>query len=272
MSTVDKLKDIALNLIDGAQACLPRRRPPLGLYRNSRLVAHRGAHNNYRGPAKENTILAFDKAVAAGAWGIEFDVRWSSDDIPLVHHDTNTRRVFGRDLELRQTSFVDIRRWLPEIPTLDEVVERYLGRSHLMVELKADRSTNMKLSNVQLDRLENALRPLRAGDDFHIMGIEPSLLLQCEFAPRATCLPIAEVNCAEISQIALKEGLGGMAGPYALIQSSHIKKHHEVGQKIGTGFISSRSVLYREINRGVDWLFSNHCIEMATFIQSAMLT
>jgi len=46
------------------------------------IVAHRGAATQ----VPENTIAAFERALELGADAIEFDVRLTSDRVPVVHH------------------------------------------------------------------------------------------------------------------------------------------------------------------------------------------
>ena len=47
------------------------------------VLAHRGASRAER----ENTLRAFERACALGADGVELDVRRTSDDVLVVHHD-----------------------------------------------------------------------------------------------------------------------------------------------------------------------------------------
>ncbi len=47
------------------------------------ILAHRGASHAER----ENTVDAFRRARAMGADGVELDVRWTADQILVVHHD-----------------------------------------------------------------------------------------------------------------------------------------------------------------------------------------
>ena len=47
------------------------------------MVAHRGASSTY----PENTLEAFEGAIAAGADAVELDVRLTADGIPVVMHD-----------------------------------------------------------------------------------------------------------------------------------------------------------------------------------------
>jgi glycerophosphoryl diester phosphodiesterase len=53
------------------------------------VFAHRGGS----GLAPENTITAFDTAVALGADGLELDVRLSRDGVVVVHHDASLDRT-----------------------------------------------------------------------------------------------------------------------------------------------------------------------------------
>src|SRR5215470_626637 len=63
-----------------------------------RVWAHRGdsAH------APENTMLAFDLARAAGADGVELDVRFDGDDNVVVYHDSELARLTGRPGRMEQ--------------------------------------------------------------------------------------------------------------------------------------------------------------------------
>ena len=56
-------------------------------------LAHRG---DWRG-APENSLAAFTAALAVPACdGLEFDVRASSDRVPVINHDATLARVHGR--------------------------------------------------------------------------------------------------------------------------------------------------------------------------------
>lgn len=53
------------------------------------VFAHRGGSKL----RPENTIAAFDHGLSLGADGLEFDVRLSSDGVPMVHHDETLDRT-----------------------------------------------------------------------------------------------------------------------------------------------------------------------------------
>jgi glycerophosphoryl diester phosphodiesterase len=71
----------------------PRPNPPPHLFNTCHIISHRGEHDNHS--RFENTLPAFDMAATAGVWGIELDVRWTRDQIPIVFHDPDTRRLYG---------------------------------------------------------------------------------------------------------------------------------------------------------------------------------
>ncbi len=69
-----------------------------------RVFAHRGLAVD----APENTLLAFARAVAAGATYIETDVHASSDGVAIIAHDPDLSRVAGRDLRVDQLTLAEL--------------------------------------------------------------------------------------------------------------------------------------------------------------------
>lgn len=97
------------------------------------VFAHRGASRQCR----ENTMEAFEAALAAGADGIELDIRRTRDGVLVVHHNArvarNTRRLANLDYDdnLRLAARRGYR-----IPTIEEVLHLCRGRVQLDIELK----------------------------------------------------------------------------------------------------------------------------------------
>ena len=55
------------------------------------------AHRGFSGKYPENTMLAFEKAVEAGAEGIELDVQLTKDgEIVIIHDETIDRTTDGK--------------------------------------------------------------------------------------------------------------------------------------------------------------------------------
>lgn len=70
------------------------------------MFAHRGLALE----APENTLLAFAKAIAAGAIYVETDTHASLDGVAVVAHDPDLKRVAGRDLRIEQLTFAELKR------------------------------------------------------------------------------------------------------------------------------------------------------------------
>jgi glycerophosphoryl diester phosphodiesterase len=96
-------------------------------------LAHRG---DWR-VAPENTVGAFRAALDRPACdGLEFDVRASSDGVPVVCHDETLARVQGRPERLDAVDAEVLGRF--GVPTLAQVLESVGRRPFLDVELKVD--------------------------------------------------------------------------------------------------------------------------------------
>lgn len=219
----------------------------------SRLIAHRGEHDNVT--VLENTLPAFEQAVAAGVWGIEMDVRWTRDAVPVVIHDADLMRVHGVAERVDRLTWQVLRQRVPAVPGLAEVAARFGGRMHLMLEIKPvtwpDPATRSRT-------LQEALSPLAPVEAFHLMALAPQTLLALSAFPPRSRIAIAYHWPAGFSRWVARHQWGGVCSHFAIVHNAMIRRHHALGQCIGTGFPASRNCLYREINRGVDWIFSNN--------------
>jgi glycerophosphoryl diester phosphodiesterase len=252
-------------LADIVYATIPQPRPQKSSLFNCKIVSHRGEHDNKK--VRENTIAAFDRILEQGVWGIEFDIHWTKDLQPVVIHDSDCRRIFGSTLEVSMVTLEELQNSIPEIPSLDQVVQRYGKKIHLMIELKQEKFPDPQC---QQTRLEAIFCSLEAGTDFHILALAPSLFELVGFLPDRALLAVAELNVREISEIALQQNYTGFSGQYLLISDSRIRKHAGRNQKTGTGFVRSRYCFYRELNRGVEWIFTNHALKLRKIQQELL--
>ncbi len=106
-------------------------------------IAHRGYHNE---TFPENSIGAFKRAMENG-FGMEFDVRLLKDDTLVIMHDDNLKRMVGKDVNLSNLTYLDIKDFTllgteEKIPLFKEVLELVGGRVPLMIEFKNDTLSN----------------------------------------------------------------------------------------------------------------------------------
>jgi glycerophosphoryl diester phosphodiesterase len=101
-----------------------------------KTIAHRGA-SAYE---PENTLRAFERAIALGAEMIELDVHLTRDGQLIVIHDPNISRTTDgvgnvADLALAEAQRFDAGQG-EHLPALKEVIDLVRGRARLYIEMK----------------------------------------------------------------------------------------------------------------------------------------
>ncbi len=125
-------------------ALMPRmvHRPDTGFFRK-KYFAHRGLYDN-AGDAPENSMEAFRRAVEAG-YGMELDVHVTKDNVPVIFHDFNLKRMCGVDGVIEDYTYEELQEFTlgsskERIPKLEELLHMVDGREPLIVEIKDERA------------------------------------------------------------------------------------------------------------------------------------
>ncbi|WP_026689217.1 glycerophosphodiester phosphodiesterase [Alteribacter aurantiacus] len=106
------------------------------------VIAHRG--NTFYTP--ENTMASFLSAATYPVDGIELDVQWTKDGVPVVFHDEKIDRTTNGSGWLRSFTYKELRQfdagsWFAErfrgekIPSLEEVLE-WMKENHLTLHME----------------------------------------------------------------------------------------------------------------------------------------
>jgi glycerophosphoryl diester phosphodiesterase len=251
------LQYTAMKAVDRMMAAIPQPVPDQVALRSCKIISHRGEHDNTS--VIENTLPAFDNARGNGVWGIECDIRWTADLVPVISHDACGKRLFGNPARVSELSFSDLRMQMPLIPSLAELVSEFGGNTHLMLEIKAEHYPQLQRQKAILQEQLSTLSP---GLDYHFLALDPELFARVDFVPRNFCFPVAQLNTSRLSAAAIETQCGGLTGHFLLLTNKLRKRHELAGQCIGTGFISSKNCLFRELNRSVEWIFSNDAVKI----------
>lgn len=109
-------------------------------------------HRGFKAKYPENTLLSFQKAIEAGAHGVEFDVQLSSDGVAVIIHDETLDRTTDgsglmtlkslKELKGLNAAFNYPNFGFQEIPTLREFFEFFRG---------AELVSNIELKNSAID-------------------------------------------------------------------------------------------------------------------------
>jgi glycerophosphoryl diester phosphodiesterase len=110
------------------------------------IIAHRGASHD----APENTLAAFTLAIEQKADGFEADFYLTKDGQVICLHDSDTKRVAGKKLPVKEAAFEELRaldvgswkgpQWKGErMPTLQEILAAVPEGKKIFIELKSSR-------------------------------------------------------------------------------------------------------------------------------------
>lgn len=255
------VEDALLWTAEAALAGWPRRRPAAAQLARAMIVAHRGERDDIR--VKENTVAAFDPVVDAGVAAIEFDVRYTADDEPVVVHDADLSRVFGRPERIDALDWSTLHREVPELPHLADIVAHYADRAHLMIELKTRGSARAEA------RMREQLRGLIPGTHYHVLSLDPALFTAVAELPAEVRVPVAKANWERIRDWSQRNECGGIAGPFPFIRRADILACRQAGRWIGSGFINRPGLMLREISRDIPWIFTNRPLALQRALDRA---
>lgn len=129
------------------------------------VVAHRGDPVHHR----ENTLPAIIQARQDGARMIEVDVRETSNGIPVLLHDAETARLWGRDLPVHEQTHAQVAELFHEgmgvgIPTLEDAL-RAAGPARLLLDFPDPRAVPAAIVTVaRAVQHDGAVLPAFTGD------------------------------------------------------------------------------------------------------------
>lgn len=102
------------------------------------IFGHRGASSSY----PENTMKAFKQAFFQGALGIEFDVRFSTDNEIVIIHDELIDRTSNGSGKVNSLTLKELRNFDfgfgEKIPTLKDVLLEFGNKYWLNIEIKEE--------------------------------------------------------------------------------------------------------------------------------------
>jgi glycerophosphoryl diester phosphodiesterase len=229
------------------------------------VIAHRGASLAF----PENTLPAFEAAIAAGADLIELDVRLTRDGLPVVSHDGWLGSP-GEGPFIHQMTLVEIRRLdgpSGDIPTLGDVLDLVAERVGIDLEVKnlpdepsfdsPDESVASAVVDA-LDRLDEPVRRSMLVSSFNWLSIEHVRAIAPDVATGFLTWPSIDPHAAIAyarergHQFVLPQVYGlTEAGPDA------IRAAHGAGLRIGTWVVDRPEDIERMLAWGVDAVITN---------------
>jgi glycerophosphoryl diester phosphodiesterase len=198
------------------------------------LLGHRGARAVKA--IQENTLASFDRALADGCDGFEFDVRLTADEQAVVCHDPK-----GNSLEIAAVSAQQ----LPALPRLRHVLERY-RTAFLDIELKV-----LGLEKIVIEALRGRHNRQFVVSSFlpevlttlHAADVAVPLGLICETKPQLLSWNQLPVEYVVAHRSLAREGL--------------IREAHAAGKKVVVWTVNAAAEMKRFAAWGIDGIISD---------------
>lgn len=236
------------------------------------IIGHRGAS----AAAPENTMGAFREAIAAGADGIEFDVRLSRDGVPVIIHDNSLRRTGGlprrvADLIWPELQQIDVGSWFAPafasetVPSLEQLFQLFeTNNLMLYLEMKCDSPSEHKLLAEACCQLidQYALKNRVMIECFDLAALEVVKSIDFEIKTVALFQPSLSnpllLSDQRIIDQTLRIGASAVAPHHRLARAPLVRKAKDAGLAAAVWTVDDPIWIERARTIGVDALITNN--------------
>ena len=200
------------------------------------LLGHRGARAS-TGIA-ENTFASFDLALEHGCDGFEFDVRLMACGSAVVCHDPKVGKLTVARVRAKQ---------LPQLPRLNDVIQRYGERAFLNIELKVKDLESKVLT---------ALGEFPPRQGYVVSSFIPDVVMELE--ARSSSVSIG-IICETSGQLARWRELpvGDVIPHQALVNRSLVEEIQHAGLRVFVWTVNDKEAMLRLADLGVDGIISD---------------
>lgn len=229
-----------------------------------RIIAHRGLALE----APENSLLAFLKALTAGATHLETDVRASADGIAVIAHDPGLRRVAGREVSVGQLTMSELRR--VELGhgqgfcSLAEALDAFPD-ARFNIDVKDERAVEPTIAAVEEVRAADRVlvtsfsKDRRSAVAAGLPGVASSPSTR-EFLP---ALVGAKLGLAPLVRRALAPFVAVQIperrGPIGLVSARTVRAFQSAGAEVHVWTVNDRDDMKRLLELGVDGIVTDRC-------------
>ena len=229
-----------------------------------RIIAHRGLASD----APENTLLAFLKALSAGATHLETDVHASADGEAVISHDPDLSRVAGRDVRVEQLTLAELRR-IPlghgqSFSSLAEALDAF-PEARFNIDIKDERAAAPAAAAIVKTRAADrvlltsfsAARRRAATAALPDVAVSPSV---SEFVP---ALIGSKLGARPLTRRALR-GFAAVQiperrGPVRLVTARTVRAIQAAGAEVHVWTVDDVADMTRLLDLGVDGIVTNRC-------------
>ena len=241
------------------------------------IIAHRG----FKARAPENTLVAFQAALDAGAKMIELDVTLTRDrQVVVIHDETLERTTNGmgevRHHTLRQIKNLDAGSWFSAefkgepIPTLDEVLSLCRTRARVNVEIKPEAIDRVMMA----DSIENQVLSKLAGhgmtDRVIVSSFEKKVIERiASMGRRKPLLALLSEDPLDLGLLdfMVRHNVFSYNPDHRTLTPQDVEAVHDQGLKVLTYTVNTKEDAKRCFNMGVDGIFTDDPVLMEEVVR-----
>ena len=237
------------------------------------LIAHRGA----MAEAPENTQAAFDIALLRKADGIEFDVRLTADNVPVIFHDDDLLRITGRsgrvsDLNYKTLQVYDYGGSFSEayagagLMRLEDALQLYSGRAILMIELKTGVTSDNSFKKRRRLLAETVIQlivsmvPAARYDEIHVLSFDCEALSIAHAAGPGLKYMLnldPSLSGDGLSQVMQPGIYYGFGVGFDEMDKLLVKRSHDAGKTVMTYACNTKWQISKALDDGADYILTD---------------
>lgn len=230
-----------------------------------RLLAHRG----FSSIAPENSLPACELAGEYGYWGVEFDVFFTTDNVPVIIHDDTVDRTTNGVGKIEEMTFSQVQALKIDfgekiemyenlkVPTLVEYLETSKKHNIIpIIEIKQGSSTN-----ANLDKMIEIIKKHGFEENCIVISFYKEHLTYVRSVnKKITLAPLIPITTENI-EFVLSLG-NSLIDPYSpTLTKELIDQCHSKGIKVITWTVDDITEKNRLMKLGVDFLTTNSLVE-----------
>ncbi len=228
-----------------------------------KIWAHRGFSSIY----PENTMLAFERAVESGAYGVEMDVHLSSDGKPVVIHDESLKRTCGIDRRVEECTFEELinttasktqnDRFSVKIPSFEEFCA-FVRESWTMADIEL--KTGVVYYPGIEEKVVECVKKYKIEDRVIFSSFNwLSLVLVKRLLPHSPCglLFDSSANYRHLSYLAKACGFEYLHPDYGCITDEMVRECRECGVGINTWTVNDEEKIKKLLAWDVEGCITN---------------
>ena len=230
------------------------------------IIGHRGYHAKY----PENTLIAFQAAIEAGATMIELDVMLSHDRKLVVIHDATLERTTNgkgsvAGLALAELKQLDAGNWFnrqfadQKIPELNEVLDLAYGRAYVNIEIKSNAYEPRHPPDAIEKQVVDLLRQKNLLNTCMISSFDVNILEQIAFMENPPATAFISKKPANKSTVHMCTRLKVFSWhpDHRIVTRSQVEQMHAAGIKVFPYNVNTFEDYARIRNMKVDGVITN---------------